>query len=98
MNIIKDYYIIHKDKFGKVLKMSGPYFTFRDAIRQISFMYSDFKYPIIKVYEQNFIYLNENNEEIEVKILYNSPEYVCGLRSDDPKIMEQLMQMRRGWT
>ena len=98
MNIIKDYYIIHKDKFGKVLKMSGPYFTFRDAIRQISFMYSDFKYPIIKVYEQNFIYLNENNEEIEVKILYNSPEYVCGLRSDDKKIMEQLMQMRREWT
>lgn len=95
---IKDYYIIHQDKFGKVLKMSGPYFTFRDTVRQISFMYSDFKYSIIKVYEQNFTYLNENNEEIEVKILYNSPSYVCGLRSDDPKIMEQLMQMRRGWT
>ena len=97
MNIIKDYYIIHKDKFGKVLKMSGPYFTFRDVIRQISFMYSDFE-RIIKVYEQNFIYLNEKDEEIEVRILYNSPEHVCGLRSDDPKIMEQLMQMRRGWT
>ena len=97
MNKIKDYHIIHKDKFGKVLKMSGPYFTFRDAIRQMSFMYSDFE-RIIKVYEQYFIYLNENNEEVEVRILYNSPEYVCGLRSDDPKIMEQLMQMRRGWT
>ena len=93
---IKDYYIIHKDRFGKVLKMSGPYFTFRDAIRQMSFMYSDFE-RIIKVYEQNFIYLNEKGEEIEVRILYNLPEYVCGLRSDDPKIMEQLMQMRRGW-
>lgn len=97
MNIIKDYFIIHKDKFGKVLKMSGPYFTFRDAIRQMSFMYSDFE-RIIKVYEQNFIYLNEKDEEIEVRILYNSPEYVCGLRSDDPRITEQLMQMRRGWT
>ena len=52
---IKDYYIIHKDRFGKVLKMSGPYFTFRDAIHQVSFMYSDFKYKITKVYEQNFI-------------------------------------------
>lgn len=97
MNIIKDYYIIHRDKFGKVLKMSGPYFTFKDAIRQVSFMYSNFE-RIIKVYEQNFIYLNENSEEIEVKILYNSPEHVCGLRSDDPRITEQLMQMRRGWT
>ena len=63
MNIIKDYYIIHKDKFGKVLKMSGPYFTFRDAIRQISFMYSDFE-RVTKVYEQNFIYLNVTSSSL----------------------------------
>lgn len=91
--IITEYYIIQK-KGNNVLKISPRYFYFRDAISAISSMYENWQYPIIKVYKQNFTYLNEKGEEIDIKILPKLPEYLCGLHSDNLDIMKQLIKMR----
>ncbi len=90
------YHLLYLDSKRNIIKINSyRLHTYRDMINIISNMYENQK-NVIKVNADSYIYINNNKEEIEVRFIRHSPEYIFGLWSDDKNIQKRLIQLRQG--
>lgn len=91
---IKEYFIIKQIENSEVIALYSAGTLYRSAIEKLSNLYK-YTENVIKVTKDSFVYI-ENNKNIHVRIIPKLPQYVCGLYSNNEKVMNDLIKIRGG--